>query len=773
MLLLGVLKENLIAFVIWIASGLYNVAAFVFQIFLVLSTNELVSSDVYKQMYSNFYAVLGVIILFFLTFSFLKAMVDPDNDKVGTSAVKQIVINLATSTIIMALLPTIFGFLYDMQHAILVNQNTIGRFFNYGAIDSQASATTSQISRGSFQIVNGVYTAFFNASADLFVSGGKCAGLDIKSCQKSIESKDTNRTLYEIIAYVDSNGHFNNYKQFANEVDEGDIDFQWLLSIAGGVVLLYVGISYCFDMALRMIKLVFYQLIAPIPVFARVIPDTKLSGSFNEWIKVTLACYFEVYVRIFVLYFVVFLCTTMLKSGNFLDKRIYEYGTLVGLFGKAFILMGIVMFMKQAPKLISEVTGIDTGNMKLGIKEKLKEGGFFTAGSVLGAGATALTRNATNAVKNIKNKWATASGRERARLIAGGLGSTIAGGASGMVRGGRAGWGAGSFSDMSSAAGSGAKGAVDARDRRAAYRASHGGHFISIPKDQTTGKRSLIVTGADGKKKLNVEGTLAGHVADTFDTVGRWAGFNNIQALQEENAQIDLTSSKIDSVVDSSRELIKSQFLTKGKTYGFGVSGQNSAGIKYDADTYRRLSDLRDRATTTGDNQSLKGLVSAAELARHRADTLAREGVEREDYTADEIQRIFGKYENDYAKEVANTAFLGKSSYDSYVYADKDKKVRAISFDEEAAFSSVRSAAEDARHQLERAYGSRVVAKANEIAKSAGSSTMTVEDVKNGDLKVTGDTPVDKFGTAAKIIKNENAAEISKIQQREKDKEGK
>ena len=50
---------------------------------------------------------------------------------------------------------------------------------------------------------------------------------------------------------------------------------------------------------------------------------------------------------------------------------------------------------------------------------------------------------------------------------------------------------------------------------------------------------------------------------------------------------------------------------------------------------------------------------------------------------------------------------------------------------------------------------------------------MTVEDVKNGDLKVTGDTPVDKFGTAAKIIKNENAAEISKIQQREKDKEGK
>ena len=754
MLLLGVLKENLIAFVIWIASGLYNVAAFVFQIFLVLSTNELVSSDVYKQMYSNFYAVLGVIILFFLTFSFLKAMVDPDNDKVGTSAVKQIVINLATSTIIMALLPTIFGFLYDMQHAILVNQNTIGRFFNYGAIDSQASATTSQISRGSFQIVNGVYTAFFNASADLFVSGGKCAGLDIKSCQKSIESKDTNRTLYEIIAYVDSNGHFNNYKQFANEVDEGDIDFQWLLSIAGGVVLLYVGISYCFDMALRMIKLVFYQLIAPIPVFARVIPDTKLSGSFNEWIKVTLACYFEVYVRIFVLYFVVFLCTTMLKSGNFLDKRIYEYGTLVGLFGKAFILMGIVMFMKQAPKLISEVTGIDTGNMKLGIKEKLKEGGFFTAGSVLGAGATALTRNATNAVKNIKNKWATSSGRERARLIAGGLGSTIAGGASGMVRGGRAGWGAGSFSDMSSAAGSGAKGAVDARDRRAAYKAAHDGTALGVVK---------------------------GHVLDTVDTVGRWAGLNNIQALQEENAQIDLTSGKIDSVVDSSRELIKSQFLAKGKTYGFGVSGQNSAGIKYDADTYRRLSDLRDRATTTGENQSLKGLVSAAELARHRADTLAREGVEREDYTADEIQRIFGKYENDYAKEVANTAFLGKSSYDSYVYADKDKKVRAISFDEEAALSSVRSAAEDARHQLERAYGSRVVTKANEIANSiavgkglpAGSSTMTVEEVRDGDLKVTGDTAVDKFGTAAKIIKNENAAEISKIQQREKDKEGK
>ena len=403
--------------------------------------------------------------------------------------------------------------------------------------------------------------------------------------------------------------------------------------------------------------------------------------------------------------------------------------------------------------MVSDVTGIDTGGMKLGIMDKLKDGGAFVAGATIGGASTAFVRNAVNAGSNIKNKWGETKGfRKKAGLLTGGVVSTFAGGVSGGVRAGKAGMKAGNISDMKSAAAKGASDAVDARDRRAAYKASHGG---------------------------KPTGVIMGHVGDAFDTAKRWAGINNIQALQEENASIDRVSGGVDKVIDSAKDTIKSQFLAKGKSFTFGVKGQDGKyGISFSPDTYRKISDLKDRAATTGMAQSLQGIVSASELAAHKAAT------GRNEYTADEIQRIFGKYENDYAKEVANTAFLSAKSYDKLLYTTDSlgNKTRNISYDEEAAFAAVRSSAEAARHELERSVSSGVIAQANEIASSIANEKtiktgtvvkpdlINIETLKNSDLKVNGDSALDKLGTAAKIVKNKNNEEISKLAQKENDK---
>lgn len=773
MLTLGIISESLVSFGIWIVSGVYHVAAWAFELFFVLCSNQLLDSSVYDQIVTNFYIVLGIIMLFFLTFTLLKGMVNPDDSKQGTSTIKKVIINLITSAIMMALLPTIFTFLFDFQTSVIANQNTIGKFFGYGDLNGTGPDNPAnhldEVRGGAYRLVNGVYTAFFNVVPE----SEKCqdapveslSNEDILNCQKNIEANDDDyywncdaelgsNSLACAFQHVDNTGRFGIYTNFSESTDDGYIDFNFLLSLVAGILLTYVGISYSIDMALRLVKLVFYQLIAPIPIFARVIPDTKLSSSFNQWLKVTLTCYFEVYVRIFVLYFVMFLCIKMLNS-TFLSEDIYQYGSFfLVLFTKAFVLMGIIMFMRQAPKLLSEITGLDSGNMKLGIKDKLKDAGVFTAGAAIGGGITSMVRNGVNAFGD-KNKWKTAKGfKGKASYIAKGVGSVVAGGASGGVRSGKAGWNAGSAKDMKAAASTGAKGAVDARDKKATYKARHGG---------------------------NTKGVIKGHFADAWDTGKRWAGFNNIEELKEEKSAISNVTSRVDAVVDQAKSLINSE-ANKGKNWSFGIDAAASGGknvlngktgtFTYDftLEHYRNFSDAIDRARTTGTDVDAFGDGNV--------------------YSADELQRMFGKWESDYSKTLANQLFLSESDYSALKEDVKEKyRVRdasgsivsydaAKAMDELAILESKRSVAEAAKNELDRALGSTLVDIANQQSREinaagGGSGFVLNASTVKGSLKVNDGGALDRLGAAAKERSSQIDNEISKFEQAEKDKNGK
>ncbi len=566
--------------VIWITIGIYNIAAFVFKLFLILGTNRLVEDSAYSKIITNFYVIIGIIMLFVITFYLLKGMVNPDDQKTGATTIKKIVINLVTSAIIMSLLPMLFTFAYDFQSSFIIN-NVIGKFFNYGGKnigDGSSRDPVMEVTQGANAIVNGVYNAFMypsngdvkiksdsefrltygtNESTSLLTECGEwTTGLYDSQSDPQFIFNPAYRTFEDTVTSVSCTGYFTHYLSWSKNIADDTVTFNWLLSIVAGALLIYVGVSYCFDMALRMIKLIFYQLIAPIPIFLRIIPEGKLSNTFNQWMKITLTCYLEIYVRIFIFYFVIFLCNAYMDS-HIMSKISDTYGFMMGLLANAFILMGLVTFMRQAPKLFSDITGIDSGNMKLGIKDKLAAGGAFTAGAIIGGGVSALARNATNAGKNIRNRWNNdkkngVSTRKRIGHVFSGIGhgalSTVGGAVSGAARSGKAGWNAKSGTDMKKAASSGATAAVEKRDKRASYKAAH-----------STGEGGLKGWAHD---KLNV---LGGHVKDTGTSIGGWMGINNVEDLKRENAameQIKQSRDDFDSIVDN---LIATE-MSKGKT---------------------------------------------------------------------------------------------------------------------------------------------------------------------------------------------------------------
>jgi len=841
MLLLSAISKGIKAIGIWLASGMYHVAARAFELFLVLASGQLLEADTYKLLVKNFYVVLGVIVLFFLAFLLLKSMINPEEEK-GSSATKKVIINLVTSSIILVLLPTIFTFLFDFQKSVIVDQNTIGRFFGYGADNNPTN-----IKEGAFQIVNGVYTAFFNVDPDTCPISNSDA---LSNCQDKIYDNDNSVTLKEAIEDVEKDGKFSkHYSKFTKAVDDGQIDFNFLMCLIAGVVLAYVAISFCIDMAVRLVKLVFYQLIAPIPLFSRVIPDTKLSDTFNQWLKVTFTCYMEVYVRVFAIYFAIFLSNAMLES-NFIKNQVYGYGSaFLAFFTKAFVVMGIVIFMRQLPKLLSEVTGLDSGNMKLGIRDKLKDAGVFTAGAAVGGAVTAGFRNATNAFYG-KDKWKNKEGKVTVGSVLKtgitGLRSTIAGTGSGFVRGGRAGMSAGSAADMRNAAGSGAKGAIDARDRREAYRARHGDAFFSIPKGDD-GKRRLFTVGEDGKKHLNVTGTAFGHIEDAFDTGKRWAGINNIEEYQESIASMDNVNSKVDAVADEARKVLASNAKT-GKKFDYGlyqldesgrileveitdptdptktkkvkvlrqdkdVAKQYGVNLNYSLDNYRSLENAIQRAESSGGSvfvRNVNGRLEVVDPDAKNVDGTAKYTEEErksfKSFDVDTLSRMQNLYVTNYSEAVANQAFKSKEHYEQITDNMEDYK-------EVAAMSAIRAKAEDAKQEMARVLNSEAVARANKasyehyykklvkdymeekynddgsLARAAMTQAEAEEQAKKdlearkelfltadtveGDLRITDRTALNYYGAAVKEVKSEYQTEISKIQQKEKDKNGK
>lgn len=401
MITLYVGESALNSLLVYIVSIIYHFVAQIMKLFVVLSEAEILDSSVYMQLVKNFYLILGVGMLFVIAFSLLKVMVDPESSK-GTEETTGIIKKFITSILLLIFLPTIFSFAFSFQSAV-VRQGTIGKIFG-----NNVAVTSDDLKSVGATMANSVFLPFFQPTEE-FVEN-ECNGVNDNECLKKIKAPNyifktalnDSSNLYETIEAVNSGKlSFAAYADYGDSIKEGDVSFNFILSLFCGIFMIYVVFSFCFDLGLRYVKLLFYQVIAPIPLFFRIVPNSKISDTFNQWVKVTVTCYLEVFIRLFVIYFGVWLCGVLLNEDNGIFRSNFASGDgAVSLFANLVIVLSILTFMKQAPKLIGEAFGFDSSNIKLGLSEKL--GGLFAAGGAVGS-LIASKGNPLAAVRGWKN----------------------------------------------------------------------------------------------------------------------------------------------------------------------------------------------------------------------------------------------------------------------------------------------------------------------------------------------------------------------------------
>ena len=388
------LEKGFLGLMLYIDGLVYRFASLLYQMFYKLAGAQILDNNVYETIAEKVYLFIGVIALFVVSISLLKSIVNPD--ELNKSVIKSFK-TLITSVILIILMPTIFSYAFSVQSAIFEDK-IIDQIFNFNLYKN-----SKKVSDNYGQNVNKICNLSENkevsinigdsngsrASESIEVSNNTCRSnymiLTVLEGFFSPDSKDVENeyaTKYSTSReYMIYSGNFNYIGTYSDNVvskeDGNGIGYAPIISTAAGIFLCYIILSFCIDLGVRCVKLAFYELIAPIPILMRLIP--KKEGQFNKWVSQTVSCFLEVFSRVLILTFVMFIARNLVVI---LDN--INLGQDLNLLGKAIILLGMFTFAKQAPKLLKDALGIDGGDLSLGIKKKLTSvpvaGRAFTAG---------------------------------------------------------------------------------------------------------------------------------------------------------------------------------------------------------------------------------------------------------------------------------------------------------------------------------------------------------------------------------------------------------
>ena len=244
-------------------------------------------------------------------------------------------------------------------------------------------------------------TSLAITAAGTAVGAGTCAG--IAAIQNGNLLTKDNLTLAAAYNYSASTGDFSVYQAFIPNILDGDgeILYTWFVTALVGIFVVYCFLTFSIDLAVRAAKLAYYQLIAPIPLILQIVP--KFKDTFNKYVHSVVSTFLEVFIRISVVYIIVYFISHLSDLFSFdLNASGVDLNWGERLLAQVILILGLIAFARMAPKLIGETFGLKSGSLDFGIRNKLADGGLFSAGALAGSAITGGIRNWRNTWKDSK-----------------------------------------------------------------------------------------------------------------------------------------------------------------------------------------------------------------------------------------------------------------------------------------------------------------------------------------------------------------------------------
>lgn len=233
---------------------IYSFIGYLYKIFLILSRANIFQSEMFIPFVRRIYMVIGVVMLFLLSYNLLTNIVNPDKGNKSTTG--KTVFNSIKAIILLALIPTIFDFAYGLQSAIL-DQNTIGKLIlgttagdalNDESYTRPEETANEIVQNGGGMMASSIIRAFIIGSDDSdsnpYITG-------------------TGQNLDNIFTQMEDSSNFLSLGAFADEIasDNSKVNYYALFSTAAGIFVVYLLLTYCIALGVRVVKLAFYEII--------------------------------------------------------------------------------------------------------------------------------------------------------------------------------------------------------------------------------------------------------------------------------------------------------------------------------------------------------------------------------------------------------------------------------------------------------------------------------------------------------------------------------
>ncbi|MDD6264046.1 MAG: hypothetical protein PUA97_02895 [bacterium] len=378
----------------------------VYQVFFNVSTAEILSNELIRDFYYRCQLVIGVFMLFKLSVTILEGIMDPARITDKKAGAGKIISRIITSLVILALITPInipnpqnewekqvnnngllFGALYSLQERILSN-NTIGKLV-LGTADGidDATAQGQTLAEDADEFAVNILRGFLriNVKQDSQVETGKDPEVNRDNWICSDIPDDQIKTI--------QTGPTEEMLKLVNEDCSAGFRFAYL-PLIGGIVALVISvvlILYTIDVAIRALKLAILRLIAPIPIISHMsisAKEGKGEDAFSSWVRSLTSTYLELFIRLAIMYFVIYLIHDIIENGIVINT-----GTgIVGILSFIFIVIGIFIFARMAPRFIENSLGIKGMGGSIGLAMGLSAAGALRQAGTLGEAFEAMRR---------------------------------------------------------------------------------------------------------------------------------------------------------------------------------------------------------------------------------------------------------------------------------------------------------------------------------------------------------------------------------------------
>lgn len=386
--------ETILRFIsFWLDKLFYSFVPTIYDLLIDIANTTIFTEEIFDTFASKVYGLLGIFMLFKVSFSILTYIVDPDAFLDKSKGFSKLISNVIITLTLLIATPWLFSQAMEIQQIIL-RDNILGKIFSTTSVNPNVTANAGNVM--AYETFKAFYHFNYDDYSDCKATGKTQEFNGSGDCQAALGIEDDNQfdnlknTLNGSFNYPNIDEYMNyDLLYLKDSNDEYVMYYIPIISTLAGVALLLLLIVFCFDVALRSVKLGFLRMIAPVPIISRIDPK-KGKETFDKWVKTTIGTYLDLFIRLLAIYFAIFVITQVIDL-KFVDATT-GLPAEVNVFVKVFIILGALLFAKQLPQLIQDLTGIKMdGKFTLNPMNKLRQiplvGAGVTTATALAGGA--------------------------------------------------------------------------------------------------------------------------------------------------------------------------------------------------------------------------------------------------------------------------------------------------------------------------------------------------------------------------------------------------